>query len=152
MIPIDKYVESVNKHWTTWKAYDEEEKTPATFCNMFVRDCVTDLCGKDLFKNKMANDIYDYLKDNATKLPSSFEGKMFYSGDKMFSLVIAAVKGKVHGHVAIIMPEKYVYAPKWKQWCPKCANIGKENLWEVGVNFCFKDIPDYFSLDFKKEY
>jgi hypothetical protein len=151
MITQEQYLQIVLKNWTNWKDYDEAEKTPATFCNMFVRDCVTEMCGKDIFKDMTANDIYDYLAKYATKVPSSFGVEYLSMNGQVFSLIIAAQKGKEHGHVNIILPEKYVFSSKWNMWCPKCANIGGSNLWDVGINYAFKTPPDYYSLDFKKE-
>lgn len=149
MIDRLTYENIIKKHWITWKDYDEAEKTEATFCNMFIRDCVTELCGIDLLKGMMANQIYDYLAKYATRLPATLDTNSIYREDKVFSVIIAARKAPKHGHVTILLPEKFIWSGKWGQWVPKCANIGSKNMWDIGINFAFKETPDYFALDLK---
>ena len=118
-----------------------------TYCNMAVDD-VAKRIGYDGLGGMYANDMYDFMMENDswfTYLPSGYEEyeKLMIRG----YLVVASQKGKTHGHVVVCTPGLFVKSPKWGNIeVPKCMNIGTSYTLDKGVNWAFKDPPDYFIL------
>lgn len=145
----------IKELWQLWKEHDDAEGTNKTWCNYFVSTVAMEY-GYQGFSN-------GHKKLNMQKWPMTanrMDSKMEKDTKNWIQvsstcadilaghghLVVASQKAKRHGHVAIILPSggKMPRSNKWRKEVPLCANIGGSNFWSKGVNWAFRDEPDYF--------
>jgi hypothetical protein len=96
-----------------------------THCNQAV-DYIAYKMGCEWFKDKNANQIYDIMVRNFPKfVPVEFPlaAKEANKG----KLVIAAQKGKEHGHVAVLYPAEMEKSGTFGCMVPMVANVGLHN-------------------------
>ena len=60
-------------------------------------------------------------------------------------LVVAALLGDPHGHVAVVFPGIPMFSGKWQKNIPVVASTGNPNR-IAGANWFFKEIPRFFHL------
>ena len=115
-----------------------------SFCNYMVARIAEDM-GVSTLKDKLANSIYDYCsthKDWAEVQPD-----VAFEGAKQGFLVVAALKGKVHGHTGVVFPGLKVFSGKWNTYVPQIvqasAKYGQPNG-IIGVNYAFREMPRFF--------
>ena len=113
-----------------------------TYCNVFVQRVCLDY-GYAGLKDRTANSIYDFCSNSEDFVKIGMDDAYKYSTDGM--LCIAALKSTPHGHVAIVYPDLKVFSGKWNMEVPRVASVGTKNG-IMGVNYAFKDKPDYFLL------
>ena len=111
-----------------------------TFCNIFVQRVSKELDCSSL-NGLTANQIYDLC--NQDKDWSAVDPDVAHAGSKQGYLVIAAIKDRPHGHVAICYPSLMVYSGKWRRYCPQVASVGAKNG-IFGCNWAFKEMPTFF--------
>lgn len=124
--------------------YDKWQKVEnilTTHCNQFVSDVMLSQ-NYHSFEGRVANTIFDTMifeKQNWRVIdPKDWKGE---------TIVVAAQKGKIHGHCCILLPGEYVPSGKWQKKVPLCANIGNDNFWNKGVNYAFGNLePSYFEF------
>lgn len=115
----------------------------STFCNIFVHRVACEF-GYTKFKGMLANEICDQIQKDK-------KSWVEVTGDKasghawVGKLVIAAQRGKPHGHVAVAYPGGLVYSGKWEEECPTLANCGL-TMGVMGANYAFPKMPAYWLL------
>ena len=117
-----------------------------TYCNIGTFMILRELgIHNDFVKDnsiKLANEMYDVLKEKYTKVSLDRVFKDILTG-KVF---VACLHGKPHGHIALIYPHStQVYSIKWNVSVPLCANFGRENG-VMGLNWAFSELPDLFEI------
>jgi hypothetical protein len=122
-------------------------KGDITFCNIGFNLIMYELGYIDDFKTAgrymMANEIYDKLTARYEKVEIGYVISNITSGN----IFVACRKEIVHGHIAIVYPDKTLsYSGKWINAVPLVANIGKING-VIGLNWAFgDDMPDLFLI------
>ncbi len=117
-----------------------------TYCNIAFARIAHGCLGMESFFDIQANDIYDYLYRLWDAVLPAEAHKLALEG----KFVGVARKGKPHGHVAVVAPEPMVFSGKWNIYVPMVYNVGGldskgESMNGIlGVNYCFKDPPDFF--------
>jgi len=124
------------------EAVQDEKLAPQdgkTFCNLGVQ-VIAERIGYGEFLGMLANQIVDHLERSGDfeDVGPLLATKKANSG----VLVIAALRGKPHGHVAVVYPSGVTYSGKWKKECPVVANVGKRNG-IMGANYAFDSEPSY---------
>ena len=155
----DNFEKFIYRIYKKWEEYDELEGTDRTWCNYFVTSVLLS-CGYLDFNHgnsvlslsedypMMANAICDHL-DRDTENWERIEIREDIINQKEVPLIIAALRGQQHGHVAILLPGRWIYSGKWDKEVPICANIGGRNEYGIGINYVFRSEPEYYL--FKQE-
>lgn len=133
-VELAKLLEDVVKN----PAFQPEGKV--TKCNFGVQRVAFEF-DYDGFNKKLANDIYEIVKAGGAWGRTDPDGAATASWNGCF--VIAAQKGKPHGHVATVYPGGLSFSGKWQKNCPLVANVGKKN-WICKASEAFVDEPEYF--------
>ena len=121
-----------------------------TWCNYFVRE-VSAWHGWNYFNTQstdQAGEMVKLISRHNSWRRVDFEAAQFCAnrGD----LVIA---GEVNptppptGHVCIIMPGVRTFSLKWMCKVPACANVGRTNYSDKGINWAFKNKPGIWVWD-----
>ena len=136
-------IEKIKFVWSLWSGKDNSKYT---YCNMFVSDLMIFLFDYKYFKGFLANDIHGLLESGDEWEEISHEKLISddFVSTRNHSIIIASQQAKPHGHLVVLVPGNLVYSGKWDKYVPLCANIGKNNFFEKGVSFAFKDEPQYF--------
>jgi hypothetical protein len=126
--------------------YDNPHYRPnnnVTYCNLAAQDIATAFQCND-FNNKLANEIIDFVSksDKWEKVPMSQTQDLANQG----SLCFAMKKGEPHGHLCVIRPGLPKFSGGWNCQAPSVCNVGAENFIGKGVNFSFREIPDFYVL------
>ena len=116
-----------------------QPKDGVTYCNLGLIQ-IAENYDISVFRGMMANQICDYLEKNWRRIGGDAANKLANAG----FICIAAQKGKVHGHVALVYPGAMVYSTKWGHDTPVVGNVGKRNG-VMGANFAFATEPDFFT-------
>lgn len=111
-----------------------------THCNGFVAEVCVNLGFKAL-EGLLANEIIDLIVscDTWSEVPMEKVQDLANGG----SLIIAGIKGDVHGHVAIACPGKIKNSTRWGP-VPTLANVGKEVWIGKGANWAFTSLPKFW--------
>lgn len=133
-VELAKLLEDVVKN----PAFQPEGKV--TKCNFAVQRVAFEF-DYDGLNKLMANDIYDLVKKPGAWGRTDPDGAATAAWNGCF--VIAAQKGKPHGHVAAVYPGGLSFSGKWQKNCPLVANVGKKN-WICKASEAFVDEPEYF--------
>jgi hypothetical protein len=140
----------VRAAYDKWELHDRKEGTPATFCNMFVRD-VPEAKGYTKCKGMRANDMHRHMVYESNKEAGDFTrippmGLAEVLNDEHEAPIIIASKPNMDGpgHVCILLPGEFQFSGKWQKNVPLCANIGGTNFWNKGASYAFKVEPEYF--------
>lgn len=121
-----------------------------TYCNYFVYAVCSKMGYKGFWSSDrkgplMANEMIDLMSKEVDWMKEK-DGNMGQYHANIGSLVIAAQKADVHGHVAVVRPGEMIYSGKWGKLVPRIANVGKDVFIDKGVNFAFAEEPAYFVL------
>lgn len=121
--------------------FDHDGIPEKTKCNLAVAEVALLYSGVKEFRGLLANQIYDLISGDSRWLV--INGLSAQLNAMKGHLCLAAQKGEVHGHVAVILPRPMVYSSKWKAYVPMVANVGVRNG-AMGCNFAFAREPHYF--------
>lgn len=126
------------------EAYDNPKWKPrngTTFCNLAVQ-WIMEKSGYAGFKNMVANQMVDKMRDGGKWKPIEMEDAQFFANQG--NIVALGIKDSPHGHIAIARPGVQVYSSKWKTYCPKLMNIGSQNSISKSANWVFTKQPKVF--------
>lgn len=112
-----------------------------TYCNLFVSD-VCDIYGFRGFRGKLANQICEDLEKSQDWIELDMNKAQGLANEG--TLIIAALKGKIHGHVNVVCPGRVKESGRWGE-VPTVANVGKENFIGKGINWAFSEAPKLYA-------
>ena len=112
-----------------------------THCNFAVQD-VAKMMGYKELDHRLANEICDFL--SASKDWSKIVMGGVQDLANQGALVIAGMHGNPHGHVCVVRPGLSKWSTKWNAPVPAVMNIGGSCFISKGINFAFRDIPDFY--------
>lgn len=112
-----------------------------TYCNMALNDVAIKI-GCNELTGLMANDICDLV--SASPNWKKVEMKDCQSMANIGTLVIATQRGTPHGHVCIIRPGVEKFSGRYGK-VPSVMNVGKDVAISKGVNWAFRDIPEFYA-------
>jgi hypothetical protein len=124
-----------------------------TYCNQGV-DFVEEKGGNSDYKGLTANQIIEKLKNTKYATEITAEQAVDYAREGI--TVIAGLKEKKHGHVAIVAPLDMKKSTTWGKNVPSVFNVGKKNaIMRMSGAFRKKDQPNYYvrntDLEVKKK-
>lgn len=159
---LAKLTDAIMESWTNClnPPYGSGKFTPEdgqTDCNGFV-NMVAEKMGYKEFKPEgrkwpmIANEICDKMKIDSKWRKTNGNSAQFYANHGY--LVIAGWRNPNYeksGHVAIVRPGILTTSRKWSiriPGVPKVANVGKAESCrlDLGANWAFGEIPDFFVL------
>jgi hypothetical protein len=114
-----------------------------TFCNQGVW-YVVEKFGYRGFSGLTANQMIDVMRSSLDWRPLPMEEAQNHANQG--SVVVAGLQDHPHGHVCVVRPGHPGTSGKWGRPVPKVANIGAQNFIARGVNYVFKDPPEFFVL------
>ena len=126
--------------------YDNPHYKPSagvTYCNLAAQDIAAAFNCND-FNNKLANEIIDFVSKSGLweKIPITQAQDLANQG----SLCFAMQQGNPHGHLCVVRPGLSKFSGGWNCSVPSVCNIGAENFIGKGVNFAFREVPDFYVL------
>jgi len=112
-----------------------------TFCNLVVSEIAEKMGCHDL-NGLMANDICDLVSAS-----SNWKKVLMQDTQAMANLgtfILAVQKDSPHGHVCVVRPGKDKFSGRYGK-VPSVMNVGKDVAISKGVNWAFRDLPDFYA-------
>ncbi len=148
------------------RAYERPEYKPkrdpsgnitTTYCNFAVRD-VAGAMGCHDFKEKTADQIYDFLKETThwKGIPMSDAQLAANRGSLVVAILPSMEMSAQHGHICVVRPGEEIYSAKFHGPVPSVMNVGGQNFilryttkegtaLEAGINGAFRTLPKFFA-------
>jgi len=112
-----------------------------TFCNAYVSE-VCELYGYKGFSGMLANDMIGHLEKSSDWSLVPMDKCQFLANQG--TLILAGIKGDIHGHINVICPGKEKTSGRWGT-VPACSNIGKENFIGRSISWAFSELPRFWA-------
>lgn len=134
----ETYDRSVIRPEGTGMFYPEDGKT---YCNMALNDVAIKI-GCNELTGLMANDICDLVSASQKWKKVEMVDCQRMANEGTF--VIAVQRGTPHGHVCIVRPGLEKFSGRYGK-VPSVMNVGKDVSIGKGVNWAFRDIPEFYA-------